>query len=144
MTGLKGDYLGMTLSVTELDIENLEYFRHCAAHDFHLQKCSDCGIIRYPPGAACHHCGSRESAWVPVEGKGEDVKGNSFHSACPICDAPILSLRMPNGGWVHYERGIGLSRLKHPCFYIGEDIAKARDELGYAPVVTREQGLAEL
>ena len=67
-------------------------------------------------------------SWVPVEGKGEDPKGNSFHSACPICDAPILSLRMPNGGWVHYERGIGLSRLKHPCFYLGEDLANARDE----------------
>jgi len=70
MAGLKGDYLGMTLSVTELDIENLEYFKHCAAHNFHLQKCSECGIIRYPPGAACHNCGSRESSWVPVEGKG--------------------------------------------------------------------------
>ena len=70
MAGLKGDYLGMTLTVTELDIENLEYFKHCAAHDFHLQQCSDCGIIRYPPGAACHHCGSLRSSWVPVEGKG--------------------------------------------------------------------------
>ncbi len=70
MAGLKGDYLGMTLTVTELDIENTEYFKHCAAHDFHLQQCSDCGIIRYPPGAACHHCGSLRSSWVPVEGKG--------------------------------------------------------------------------
>ena len=70
MAGLKGDYLGMTLSVTELDIENMEYFKHCAAHDFHLQKCKECGIVRYPPGAACFNCGSLESAWIPVEGKG--------------------------------------------------------------------------
>lgn len=70
MAGLKGDYLGMTLSVSALDIENLAYFKHCAAHDFHLQKCSDCGLLRYPPGAACHGCGSLASEWVPVEGKG--------------------------------------------------------------------------
>jgi hypothetical protein len=53
-------------------------------------------------------------SWVPVESRGEDPKGSSFHSACPVCDAPILSLRMPNAGWVHFERGIGLSRLKQP------------------------------
>ena len=46
MAGLKGDYLGMALTVTELDIENTEYFKHCAAHDFHLQKCSECPIRR--------------------------------------------------------------------------------------------------
>ena len=55
-------------------------------------------------------------SWVPMEDKGGDAKGASFHSACPVCDAPILSLRMPNGGWVHFERGIGLSRLKASLF----------------------------
>jgi len=79
---------------------------------------------RLPSGACVHVAPS----WVPIESRGDETKGNSFHSACPVCDAPILRLRMPNGGWVHYERGIGLARLKHPCFYLGEDIANARDE----------------
>jgi hypothetical protein len=70
MAGLTGDYLGMTLNVSELDIENTEYFKHCAAHDFHLQKCAECGIVRYPPGAACFNCGSLDATWIPVEGKG--------------------------------------------------------------------------
>ena len=78
MAGLQGDYLGMDLTVSELDIENTEYFKHCAAHEFHLQKCDACGIIRYPPGAACHHCGSLESSWVPVEGKG------TLYSYCEV------------------------------------------------------------
>ncbi len=78
MAGLQGDYLGMDLTVSELDIENTEYFKHCAAHEFHLQKCNACGIIRYPPGAACHHCGSLESSWVPVEGKG------TLYSYCEV------------------------------------------------------------
>jgi uncharacterized OB-fold protein len=91
MAGLTGDYLGMTLTVTELDIENTEYFKHCAAHDFHLQQCSDCGVIRYPPGAACHHCGSLRSSWVPVEGKG------TVHSYCEVHHGiqPAFKQRVP-------------------------------------------------
>lgn len=67
---LQGDYLGMTLSVDDLDIENVEYFRHCAAHDFHLQECISCKLVRYPPTTACPWCMNSESRWVPVEGKG--------------------------------------------------------------------------
>ena len=67
---LQGNYLGMGLSVDDLDIENIEYFRHCAAHDFHLQECTSCKLVRYPPTTACPWCMSGESRWVKVEGKG--------------------------------------------------------------------------
>ncbi|MCA8901088.1 MAG: hypothetical protein KDA53_07525 [Hyphomonas sp.] len=84
--------------------------------------------VRRLPSGDCVHVAP---SWIPRESKavdGSDAQGGgSFHSACPVCDAPILSLRMPNGGWVHYERGIGLARLKHPCFYVGDDIASTRD-----------------
>ena len=39
---IQAQYLGMPLSIDDLDIENLEYFKHCAAHDFHLQACAQC------------------------------------------------------------------------------------------------------
>ena len=32
------EYLGMTLQVDNLDHSNLAFFKHCAEHDFHLQK----------------------------------------------------------------------------------------------------------
>ena len=64
------DYLGMTLQVDSLDNENQAYFAHCAAHNFHLQKCDDCGLIRYPVGTACAWCASGNFTWTPVEGKG--------------------------------------------------------------------------
>ena len=67
---LTGDYLGMKVAVTDIDVENLEYFRHCGAHVFHLQECLDCGLVRYPPTTACPWCTQPESRWVPVEGKG--------------------------------------------------------------------------
>jgi uncharacterized OB-fold protein len=65
-----GNYLGMPLAISELDSENLEYFRHCAGGDFRLQRCSACGLLRYPPTTACPWCASFESTWDPVEGKG--------------------------------------------------------------------------
>jgi len=34
MPGIQATYLGMPLQLAELDHENLEYFKHCAAHDF--------------------------------------------------------------------------------------------------------------
>lgn len=91
MAGLQGDYFGMNLTVSELDVENLEYFKHCAAHEFHLQKCSDCGVIRYPPGAACHNCGSLDSGWVPVAGTG------TVYSYCEVHHGiqPAFKERVP-------------------------------------------------
>lgn len=48
---------------------------------------------------------------------------------CPVCGARILSVRMPNRGWVHFEGAAGLGRVKHPCLHMGEGISKARDSL---------------
>jgi uncharacterized OB-fold protein len=67
---IRADYLGMTLNLNDLETENLEYFRHCAEHDFHLQQCQDCHLLRYPPTTACPWCASPNSRWTRVEGKG--------------------------------------------------------------------------
>jgi hypothetical protein len=78
---IKADYLGMPLSIDDLDGENLAYFRHCAAHDFHLQQCSACNLLRYPPATACPWCMSLESTWVPVEGRGAVHSYTEVHHA---------------------------------------------------------------
>ncbi|MBL8674966.1 MAG: hypothetical protein JNL07_08780 [Rhodospirillales bacterium] len=67
---INATYLGMPLEINDLDVENLEYFKHCAAHDFHLQRCDSCGLLRYPPTTACPWCASPKSTWTRVEGKG--------------------------------------------------------------------------
>jgi uncharacterized protein len=74
-------YLGMSLSLDDLDTENLAYFRHCAAHDFHLQRCEDCRLLRYPPTTACPWCASPKSTWVAVEGKGAVHSYTEVHQA---------------------------------------------------------------
>lgn len=78
---IRAEYLGMPLSVDDLDIENLEYFRHCAEHDFHLQACGSCGLLRYPPTTACPWCMSLESHWTRVEGKGAVHSYTEVHHA---------------------------------------------------------------
>ncbi len=78
---IRGEYLGMTLTLDDLDIENLEYFRHCAEHDFHLQACAQCGRLRYPPTTACPWCAALESTWKKVEGKGTVHSYSEVHHA---------------------------------------------------------------
>lgn len=76
-----GEYLGMPVAVDDLDNENREFFRHCANHDLHLQKCDDCGLFRYPPTAACPFCSSLDATWAPVEGKGTLYSYGEVHHA---------------------------------------------------------------
>lgn len=67
---VQGDYLGMTLTIDDLDGENLDFFRYCHARDFRLQRGTASGLLRYPPTTACPWTSERESEWVSVEGRG--------------------------------------------------------------------------
>ena len=58
---IQGEYLGMSLSIDDLDQENVAYFRHCAAHAFHLQKCDDCGLLSVGWYWRCPKCRSWDS-----------------------------------------------------------------------------------
>jgi uncharacterized OB-fold protein len=78
---VRGEYLGMALSIDDLDGDNVTYFKHCSAHDFHLQKCDECSLLRYPPTSGCPWCSSPKATWVPVEGKGEVHSYNEVHHA---------------------------------------------------------------
>ncbi|MBV9861727.1 MAG: OB-fold domain-containing protein [Alphaproteobacteria bacterium] len=77
----RAEHLGMTLTVDDLDVENLEYFRHCAAHQFHLQQCTECGRLRYPPTTACPWCAAPGVRWTQVEGKGTVHSYTEVHHA---------------------------------------------------------------
>ena len=76
---IQAQYLGMPLSLDDLDVENLAYFKHCAEHDFHLQACADCNLLRYPPTTACPWCMSREVRVGAGRGQG---RGALLHARC--------------------------------------------------------------
>ena len=67
---IQAEYLGMPVELNDREVENRAYFGYCAAHDFRLQQCVACSLIRYPPGAACPWCAGSEFRWIPVEGRG--------------------------------------------------------------------------
>ena len=68
---IQGEYMGMTLTISDVDVENRDYFAYCAKHDFRLQRGRKSGLLRYPPTTACPWTGDRDSEWVSVEGRGE-------------------------------------------------------------------------
>jgi uncharacterized OB-fold protein len=67
---IQAEYMGMMLTIEDVDKENREFFRFCALGEFRLQKGQKSGLLRYPPTTACPWTGDRNYEWVPVEGKG--------------------------------------------------------------------------
>lgn len=37
----------------------------------YAKKCRDCGYVEFPPRMACNECGSRNTEWTTLTGKGE-------------------------------------------------------------------------
>ncbi|MFT5391969.1 MAG: putative OB-fold protein [Gammaproteobacteria bacterium] len=67
---LQGEYLGMMLTIDDVDKENVAFFNYCAKGDFRLQRGKKSGLVRYPPTTACPWTRDREYDWVSVEGRG--------------------------------------------------------------------------
>jgi uncharacterized OB-fold protein len=78
---IQAQYLGMPLRLDDLEVENLAYFKYCAAHDFHLQACAECRLLRYPPTTACPWCAAPAAVWTRVEGKGAVHSYTEVHHA---------------------------------------------------------------
>ncbi|MGF1598152.1 MAG: Zn-ribbon domain-containing OB-fold protein [Acidimicrobiales bacterium] len=76
-----GEYLGMPLSISNVDGENRAYFAHCARGDFRLQRGTESGLLRYPPTTACPWTGDRSYDWVSVEGRGAVHSYTEVHHA---------------------------------------------------------------
>jgi len=77
--------------------------------------------IRRENGRAIHV----RACWVWYENSDQRKKQKA--GICPMCNAAILTVPMPNGGWGHFEAGKGLSKVKHPCFTIGNGLSKKKD-----------------
>ena len=78
---IRGEYLGMMLTLEDVDRENLAFFEYCANGDFRLQRGKRSGLLRYPPTTACPWSRDREYEWVSVEGKGAVHSYSEVHHA---------------------------------------------------------------
>lgn len=63
-------YLGVAVNIESNDPDHLEFLRQAGEGRLAVQRCNDCGYLRYPSGPACPYCMSLESEWAPLSGKG--------------------------------------------------------------------------
>lgn len=50
--------------------ESRPFWEACKRHELVLQKCKDCGEIRFYPRALCGNCLSTSTEWIRASGKG--------------------------------------------------------------------------
>jgi len=51
--------------------DNAEYWAYCKKHELRMQKCSNCGHVRFPCAFICPRCHNMEFEWHKMSGKGE-------------------------------------------------------------------------
>ncbi|MGA6973107.1 MAG: Zn-ribbon domain-containing OB-fold protein [Candidatus Binatus sp.] len=56
-----------------------EFFDGARAGRLMVQKCDNCGTLRFPAHELCSKCNSEASQWVPVSGRGEVFSYNIMH-----------------------------------------------------------------
>ena len=78
---VQAEYMGMMLTIEDVDSENRAFFNYCAQGEFRLQRGKHHGLLRYPPTTACPWTGERESEWVSVVGKGTVHSYGEVHHA---------------------------------------------------------------
>jgi uncharacterized protein len=50
--------------------ETRPYWNFCKKHELRMQRCTDCGHIRFPVSPVCPKCHSMRADWVKLSGKG--------------------------------------------------------------------------
>jgi len=50
--------------------EYQEFYGHIDQQDLHLQRCSDCGVVRFPVSPLCYACFSDRWDWRRSSGRG--------------------------------------------------------------------------
>jgi uncharacterized OB-fold protein len=54
-----------------LEIDTAPYWEACRRHELRMQRCLNCGTHRFPPRALCFQCGSFETEWALMSGRGK-------------------------------------------------------------------------
>jgi uncharacterized OB-fold protein len=58
-------YEGFRPDVTPLDAPFWDALRR---HELVVQRCDECGALRFVPSVRCRRCGSSSATWVPMSG----------------------------------------------------------------------------
>ena len=50
--------------------DSAPYWEAARKGELRMQKCADCGLVRFPPSVLCARCLSENAAWVKLSGRG--------------------------------------------------------------------------
>lgn len=53
--------------------DNEEFWRSLGEHSMRLQRCSECGVVRYPVSPVCPECLAEAHTWDRMSGRGRLV-----------------------------------------------------------------------
>lgn len=59
------------IPLPEIDEHNKEYWEGCKRRELLLQRCKDCGTLRFPPRPMCPECMSFNREMIKASGKGK-------------------------------------------------------------------------
>ncbi|HEX4211155.1 MAG TPA: Zn-ribbon domain-containing OB-fold protein [Candidatus Binataceae bacterium] len=88
-----------------IDEENRPWWEAVQRHELYIQKCRDCGDLRFHPRALCTNCLSSNTEWVRCKGQGRiytftvtnQNQASGFRDSLPY----VLA-------WVQLEEGVKL------------------------------------
>lgn len=93
-----------------------QFWAYTLNKELRLQKCSDCGKYRWPPGPTCDSCLSDVCDWVVVGGRGKVLSWTTFRRGYfPEYPAPhtCIVLELDEGPlFVSYPVGIEAGALR--------------------------------
>lgn len=65
--------------VPSITPDMVEFFEGARRGQLMIQKCGECGTLRFPPHEICTNCLGSRASWVPVSGRGEVYSFNIMH-----------------------------------------------------------------
>lgn len=102
--------------IRSMDPYAQQFWNYTQNKEFRLQKCSDCGKFRFPPGPTCDACLSDNFEWALMGGRGKVLSWTTFRRAYfPEYPAPHTSivLELDEGPlFVSYPVGIAVANLR--------------------------------
>jgi uncharacterized protein len=68
------------------------FWSTCDARAMEMQRCGDCGRLRYPAAPSCRSCGSPSFTWAPVSGEATVYSYSVVERGAPgfAADAPYV------------------------------------------------------
>ncbi|WP_344595857.1 Zn-ribbon domain-containing OB-fold protein [Actinomadura vinacea] len=86
----------------EADRDSAPWWEAVRRHELTVQRCAECGTLRFPPRAVCNRCRGLASEWVPVSGTGRVYSWIVNHQVFMPAMAdrvpfPVLLVRLDDG-----------------------------------------------